>query len=231
MVESSPLMVAGLAGLLLLALLLYLVPIRLWIAARAAGAKVSALSLMAMKLRRVPPERVVLPYLAARKAGVEVELHLLEAHFLAGGDVARLVDALVAAREGGLEASFALLAAIDLAGRDVLAAVRAAVEPRTLETPALEAVAKGGARVVAIARAAVRANLDRFVDGADEETLLARIAGAATEAIGDVTRDALLERREAIASALVDRELDDGTAFELLSVELDLREVEGQAYR
>jgi uncharacterized protein YqfA (UPF0365 family) len=151
------------------------VPVGLWIAALASNVNVGILSLIGMRLRRVRPTLVVLPLIRARKAGIDVNINQLESHLLSGGHVDNVVDALIAAHRAKLDLTFERAAAIDLAGRDVLEAVRMSVKPKIIETPPVIAVAKNGIEVKAVARVTVRANLDRLVGGAGEETVIARV--------------------------------------------------------
>ena len=156
-------------------LFLHFVPLGLWISALAAGVKVSIMTLIGMRLRRVSPAQIVLPLVKANKAGLDVTVDQLEAHYLAGGDVDRVVDALIAAERATMELTFERSAAIDLAGRDVLEAVQMSVNPKVIETPIISAVAKNGIELKVRARVTVRANIDRLVGGAGEATIIARV--------------------------------------------------------
>ncbi|MER3451538.1 MAG: hypothetical protein C4300_05350, partial [Thermus sp.] len=169
-------------GLVFLALVIFIflllffsfIPVGLWISAWAAGVRVPLLTLVAMRLRRVPPAKIIYPLIKATKAGLDVRLDRLEAQYLAGGNVDRVVDALIAAEKAGIKLSFDRAAAIDLAGRDVLEAVRVSVNPKVITTPQVAGMAKDGIQLLVIARVTVRANIDRLVGGAGEETVLAR---------------------------------------------------------
>ena len=182
----------GIAGgfVVLLALLvaivfvLYLVPIPLWIAAWASGAYVGLLTLIGMRLRRVPPGTVVTARISAVKAGLNIPLNDLEAHFLAGGNVVRLVNAMISADKANIPLPFKRAAAIDLAGRDVLEAVKMSVIPKVIETPKIAAVAKDGIQLIAVSRVTVRTNIDRLVGGAGEETVIARVGEGMVSTIG-----------------------------------------------
>ena len=167
------LIIAG-AVLVFFLILFSVIPIGLWISAVAAGVQVSLPSLVAMRLRRVPPNRIILPLIKADKAGIEVNQNQLEAHYLAGGNVDRVVDALIAADKARIALPFDRAAAIDLAGRNVLDAVKVSVNPRVIQTPNVSAVAKDGIELISTARVTVRANLERLVGGAGEETIIAR---------------------------------------------------------
>ena len=178
-----PLLLTG-AALVCLGFLFYLVPIRLWIAAVFAGARVGLGQLVAMRLRRVPPQLIVNPRISAVKAGLDVPVEHLEAHFLAGGNVERVIMALISAQKAGITLTFAQAAAIDLAGRDVLEAVHVSVNPKVIQTPRVAAVAKDGIQLVAVARITLRANIDRLVGGAGEDTILARVGEGIVTTIG-----------------------------------------------
>ena len=163
---------------------LYLIPIPLWIAAWASNAYVGLLTLIGMRLRRVPPGTVVNARISAVKAGLEVTTDDLEAHFLAGGDVVKVVNAMISADRANIPMPFKRAAAIDLAGRDVLEAVQMSVLPKVIETPRITAVAKDGIQLVAVSRVTVRANIDRLVGGAGEETVIARVGEGMVSTIG-----------------------------------------------
>ncbi len=211
------------AGLVLIALfvLFSVIPVGLWISAWAAGVRVPLITLIAMRLRRVPPARIIYPLIKATKAGLEVPLEKLEAHYLAGGNVDRVVDALIAAQKAGIDLSFDRAAAIDLAGRDVLEAVQVSVNPKVIETPRIAAVAKDGIQLIAVARITVRANIDRLVGGAGEETIIARVGEGIVTTIGSAaSHKDVLENPDLISKVVLDKGLDAGTAFEILSVDI-----------
>ncbi len=214
------LIIAG-AIVLFFLILFSVVPIGLWISAIAAGVQVGLPSLVAMKLRRVPPNRIILPLIKADKAGIEVEQNQLEAHYLAGGNVDRVVDALIAADKARIHLPFDRAAAIDLAGRDVLDAVKVSVNPRVIQTPNVSAVAKDGIELIATARITVRANLERLVGGAGEETIIARVGEGIVSSIGSTKsfKDTL-ENPDTISKAVLAKGLDSGTAFEILSIDI-----------
>lgn len=207
--------------LLLVALFFSFIPVGLWIAAIASNAKVSLFTLVGMKLRRVKPAMVVLPLIRATKAGIDVSINQLESHFLSGGKVGQVVDALIAAHRAKLELSFERAAAIDLAGRDVLEAVRMSVKPKIIETPIVTAVAKNGIEVKAVARVTVRANLDRLVGGAGEETVIARVGEGIVTTVGSAeSHKEVLENPDSISERVLSKGLDSGTAFEILSIDI-----------
>ncbi len=211
------------AGLVIVALfiLFSVVPVGLWVSAWAAGVRVPLITLIAMRLRRVPPARIIYPLIKATKAGIAVPLEKLEAHYLAGGNVDRVVDALIAAQKAGIELTFDRAAAIDLAGRDVLEAVQVSVNPKVIETPRIAAVAKDGIQLIALARITVRANIDRLVGGAGEETIIARVGEGIVTTIGSAqSHKDVLENPDQISKVVLDKGLDSGTAFEILSVDI-----------
>jgi uncharacterized protein YqfA (UPF0365 family) len=204
-----------------LAVVLYMVPIRLWIAAWASGAYVGLLTLVGMRFRRVPPGTVVIARISAVKAGLDVSINDLEAHYLAGGNVVRVVNALISADKANIDMPFKRAAAIDLAGRDVLEAVKMSVIPKVIETPRVAAVAKDGIQLIAISRVTVRTNLDRLVGGAGEETVIARVGEGMVSTIGSAdTHKAVLENPDHISKHILTRGLDAGTAFEILSIDI-----------
>jgi uncharacterized protein YqfA (UPF0365 family) len=218
--DIAVLIIAG-AALLFFIILFTIVPVGLWISAIAAGVKVSLGSLVAMRLRRVRPHQIILPLIKADKAGISVNQNGLEAHYLAGGNVNRVVDALIAADKAKIALPFDRAAAIDLAGRDVLDAVKLSVNPRVIQTPQVVAVAKDGIQLICTARVTVRANLERLVGGAGEETIMARVGEGIVSSIGSsVSHKAVLESPDIISKTVLDRGLDSGTAFEILSIDI-----------
>ena len=210
-------------GIIIIALvvLLTFVPVALWISALAAGVKVSIFTLVGMRLRRVVPNRVINPLIKAHKAGIDVNTNQLESHYLAGGNVDRVVNALIAAQRANIELSFERAAAIDLAGRDVLQAVQMSVNPKVIETPFIAGIAMDGIEVKAKARITVRANIDRLVGGAGEETVIARVGEGVVSTIGSSTsHKQVLENPDSISHNVLNRGLDAGTAFEILSIDI-----------
>jgi uncharacterized protein YqfA (UPF0365 family) len=214
------LIVAG-AVILFFIILFTVVPIGLWVSAIAAGVRVPLVSLVAMRLRRVAPSRIILPLIKADKAGIDVSQDQLEAHHLAGGNVNRVVDALIAADKARIALPFDRAAAIDLAGRDVLDAVKVSVNPRVIQTPNVSAVAKDGIELISTARVTVRANLERLVGGAGEETIIARVGEGIVSSIGSTdTHKRVLENPDVISKTVLSKGLDAGTAFEILSIDI-----------
>jgi len=211
------------AGILLLAVFLffYLVPVPLWITALFSGVNVPLTSLVGMRFRRIPPAKIVNPMIKAFKAGIPVETAKLEAQYLAGGNVDRVVDALIAADKAGIKLNFDRAAAIDLAGRDVLDAVRLSVNPKVITSPMVAGMAKDGIQLLATARITVRANIDRLVGGAGEETIVARVGEGIVASIGQSEDHKLvLEQPDRISKTVLAKGLDAGTAFEILSVDI-----------
>jgi uncharacterized protein YqfA (UPF0365 family) len=205
-----------------LALFAHFIPLGLWITAYFAGVKVSLVKdLVGMRLRKVPPRSIILPKISAQKAGLSVEIDRMEAHYLAGGNVDSVILALIAAEKASISLTFERATAIDLAGRDVLEAVRVSVNPKVINTPLIAAVAKDGIQVKATARVTVRANIDRLVGGAGEETIIARVGEGIVTTIGSAdTHKMVLENPDSISKTVLGKGLDSGTAFEILSIDV-----------
>jgi len=207
--------------LLLMYLFVVFIPVRHWIAAIFANVHISMWALIGMRLRRVPPDIIVSALIQARKAGIDVTADVLETHYLAGGNVLRVVDALVAADKAGIELSVQRATAIDLAGRNVLDAVKMSVNPKVIDTPMVTAVAKDGIQITAVARVTVRANIDRLVGGAGEETVLARVGEGIVSTIGSAdNHKVVLENPDSISKVVLAKGLYAGTAFEILSIDI-----------
>jgi uncharacterized protein YqfA (UPF0365 family) len=201
--------------------ILYFVPLGLWIAAFSSGAYVGIGTLIAMRLRRVSPSMIVKPRISAVKAGLDLTVDQLEAHFLAGGNVDRVVNALISADKANIKLTFSQATAIDLAGRNVLEAVQMSVNPKVITTPKVAAVAKDGIQLVALSRVTVRADIDRLVGGAGEETIVARVGEGVVSTIGSsVSHKAVLENPDTISKTVLAKGLDAGTAFEILSIDI-----------
>ena len=209
------------AALLLVMLFFYFVPVGLWITALFSGVHVGIGTLIGMRLRKVNPAAIVRPLISATKAGLELNIGQMEAHHLAGGDVGRVVTALISADRANIELPWRRATAIDLAGRDVLEAVQVSVNPKVIETPRVSAVAKDGIQLTAVARVTVRANIERLVGGAGEETIIARVGEGTVSSIGSaIDHKAVLENPDAISKLVLSRGLDAGTAYEILSIDI-----------
>lgn len=219
-IEIMPIIIIAVI-LIAIAILFSFVPVMLWISALAAGVKVGLFTLVGMRLRRVVPSRVINPLIKAYKAGLDVTTNQLESHYLAGGNVDRVVNALIAAHRANINLSFERGAAIDLAGRNVLEAVQMSVNPKVIETPFIAGIAMDGIEVKALARVTVRANIDRLVGGAGEETVIARVGEGVVSTIGSSeTHKQVLENPDSISHSVLSKGLDSGTAFEILSIDI-----------
>jgi uncharacterized protein YqfA (UPF0365 family) len=208
-------------AILLMAVIARFIPLGLWITAYASGVRLSFINLFGMRFRRVDPRQIVLPLIAATKAGLELNVNELEGHYLAGGNVGRVVAALISADKANIVLPFQQAAAIDLAGRDVKEAVETSVNPKVINTPRVAAMAKDGIQLIAVARVTVRANINRLVGGAGEETILARVGEGIVSTIGSsVSHAAVLENPDGISKTVLARGLDAGTAFEILSIDI-----------
>ena len=208
-------------GFILLVVLFQLIPVGLWVQAWTSGVYVPFSKLVGMRFRRVSPSRIVNPLITARKAGLPLDADELEGHYLAGGNVERVVQALIAADKANIALAFNQAAAIDLAGRDVLDAVQTSVNPKVISTPRVAAMAKDGIQLIAIARVTVRANINRLVGGAGEETILARVGEGIVSTIGSAaSHAAVLENPDNISKTVLSKGLDAGTAFEILSIDI-----------
>jgi uncharacterized protein YqfA (UPF0365 family) len=211
---------AGIA-IAIIGLFLYFVPIGLWITAIFSGVRVGLGALIGMRLRKINPGDIIRPLINATKAGLELDIAQMEAHYLAGGNVGRVVAALISADRANIDLTWRRATAIDLAGRDVLEAVQVSVNPKVINTPRIAAVAKDGIQVMAVARVTVRANIDRLVGGAGEETIIARVGEGTVSSIGSATdHKEVLESPDAISRLVLQRGLDAGTAFEILSIDI-----------
>ncbi|MBA3009264.1 MAG: flotillin-like protein FloA [Proteobacteria bacterium] len=211
--------IAGILGLVLFYFIFSY--ISLWLQALVSGASVGLLNIIFMRFRKVPAKLIVESKIMAIKAGIEISTDDLESHYLAGGNVSRVIQALIAADKANIELAFNRAVAIDLAGRDVLEAVRMSVNPKVIETPLVAAVAKDGIQLQAIARVTVRANIDRLVGGAGEETILARVGEGIVTTIGSaVSHKQVLENPDMISKTVLAKGLDSGTAYEILSIDI-----------
>lgn len=211
-------------GIVIVALFLVfitVVPVGIWITAVASGVKIGFFSLIGMKLRRVKPDFIVNPMIKATKAGLDVRTNQLEAHLLAGGNVDSVVNALIAAERAGISLSFEQASAIDLAGRNVFEAVKMSVTPKVIETPQIAAVAKDGIELLVKARVTVRTNINQLIGGAGESTVLARVGEGIVTTVGSATtHSSVLENPDDISKVVLEKGLDSGTAFEIISIDI-----------
>ena len=215
----NALLLAG--SVFLVFIIAWAIPVRLWVEALSAGVSVGIGTLVGMRLRKVSPAAIVRPLINATKAGLALDINALEAHYLAGGRVDRVVGALISADKAAIDLAFNQAAAIDLAGRDVFEAVQVSVNPKVINTPKVAAMAKDGIQLIAVARVTVRANINRLVGGAGEETILARVGEGIVSTIGsaDSHKD-VLENPDGISKTVLGKGLDSGTAFEILSIDI-----------
>ena len=209
------------AGLIVLFVFLYFVPVNLWITAIFSNVKVGLLELVGMRIRKVPPSVIVNSLITATKAGLNLTTNDLETHYLAGGNVPQVIRALISADKANISLSFKQATAIDLAGRDVFEAVQISVNPKVINTPNVAAVAADGIQLIAKARVTVRANIAQLVGGAGEETILARVGEGIVTSIGSsINHKVVLENPDRISKLVLERGLDSGTAFEILSIDI-----------
>ena len=221
MMEMVLIPVIAVVVIILLIVFFRFFPIGLWISAAASGVHISIFSMVGMRFRRINPSKVVLPMIKATKAGLKVNMNELEAHLLAGGSVDRVVDALIAAQSAQIPLEFEQSRAIDLAGRNVLEAVKMSVNPKVIETPVVAAIAKDGIELRAKARVTVRANISRLVGGAGEETIIARVGEGIVTTVGSSeSHKAVLENPDLISRTVLNKGLDAGTAYEILSIDI-----------
>ena len=210
-------------GIILLFVILFFtfVPVGLWISAIASGVKIGIINLIGMRLRRVKPAKIVMPMIKATKAGLDIKVNQLEAHYLAGGNVDSVVNALIAAQRAQMQLSFEKASAIDLAGRNVFEAVKMSVTPKVIETALISAVAKDGIELLVKARVTVRTNIERLIGGAGESTVLARIGEGIVTTVGSAqTHSEVLENPDGISKLVLEKGLDSGTAYEIISIDI-----------
>lgn len=208
-------------GVVVFAVILHFIPVGLWITAIASGVRVPFSTLFGMRFRKVNPSNIVNPLINASKADIKLDINALEAHYLSGGNVQRVVSALISADKAGIPLTFKQATAIDLAGRDVFEAVQVSVNPKVITTPKVAAMAKDGIQLLALARVTVRANINRLVGGAGEETILARVGEGIVSTIGSASsHKAVLENPDLISKTVLAKGLDAGTAFEILSIDI-----------
>ena len=210
-------------------LIFYFIPVGLWFSALVSGVRISLLQLILMRWRKVPPSTIVSSMIESTKAGLELNPNELEAHYLAGGNVTSVVHALVSAQKANIMLDFKMATAIDLAGRDVFEAVQMSVNPKVINTPPVAAVAKDGIQLIAKARVTVRANIKQLVGGAGEETVLARVGEGIVSSIGSAaSHKIVLENPDSISRVVLEKGLDAGTAFEILSI--DIADIDAVSY-
>ncbi|MHA7101931.1 flotillin-like protein FloA [Roseivirga pacifica] len=214
-------LIAVIGGIILLFVFLYFVPVNLWITAQFSNVRIGLMELVFMRIRKVPPSIIVKEMITARKAGLDVQTADLETHYLAGGNVPTVIKALISADKANINLGFQQATAIDLAGRNVFEAVQISVNPKVITTPKVAAVAADGIQLVAIARVTVRANIQQLVGGAGEDTILARVGEGIVTSIGSAgTHKEVLENPDKISKLVLQRGLDAGTAFEILSIDI-----------
>ena len=213
--------IVGLLSFIAIWIIFYFIPVGLWFSALVSGVKINLLQLFLMRWRRVPPSVIVSSMIEGTKAGLQLDPNELEAHYLAGGNVTNVVHALVSAQKANINLNFQMATAIDLAGRDVFEAVQMSVNPKVINTPPVAAVAKDGIQLIAKARVTVRANIKQLVGGAGEETVLARVGEGIVSSIGSaVSHKVVLENPDSISRVVLEKGLDAGTAFEILSIDI-----------
>lgn len=211
----------GIAALFGLWVIFYFIPVGLWFTALLSGVRISLLQLVFMRWRKVPPQVIVRSMISSAKAGLNLGRNDLEAHYLAGGHVQDVVNALISADKANMDIEFKTATAIDLAGRDVLEAVQMSVNPKVIETPPITAVAKDGIQLICKARVTVRANIRQLVGGAGEETVLARVGEGVVSSIGSAdSHKSVLENPDSISRVVLEKGLDSGTAYEILSIDI-----------
>ena len=207
--------------IIVISLFFRFVPVGLWVTAYFSGVKVNIGTLVGMRLRRVAPQDIIRPLIKATKAGLDIDINELEAHYLAGGDINQVINALIAAQRANIDLIFKQAAAIDLAGRNVFEAVQVSVNPKVIETPVIAAMAMNGIEVKARAKVTVRANIERLVGGAGEETIIARVGEGIVTTVGSAARHTdVLENPDSISKTVLRKGLDSGTAFEILSIDI-----------
>ena len=221
MLEPGIIAIAAVLGLLAIWVIFYFVPVGLWFTALISGAHISLLQMVLMRWRKIPVSTIVSSMIEGTKAGLKLNPNALEAHYLAGGNFRNVVHALVSAQKAGINLTFEEATAIDLAGRDVFEAVQMSVNPKVINTPPVTAVAKDGIQLIAKARVTVRANIRQLVGGAGEETVLARVGEGIVSSIGSsVSHKSVLENPDFISRVVLEKGLDAGTAFEILSIDI-----------
>lgn len=208
-------------GVIAFVVFLWFFPVTMWFQALISGVRISLIQLILMRWRKVPPGTIVMAMITGTKAGLKLNSNELEAHYLAHGNVPRVVNALVSADKANIALDFKMAAAIDLAGRDVFEAVQMSVNPKVINTPPVSAVAKDGIQLIAKARVTVRTNIKQLVGGAGEETILARVGEGIVSSIGSAaSHKEVLENPDSISKLVLNKGLDAGTAYEILSIDI-----------
>lgn len=216
-----PIIIVSILVFLVLVIFFRFIPIGLWIEAFFSNVRVPIGTLIGMRLRKVRPHLIIRPLIRATKAGLTIDIDELEAHYLAGGNINSVIDALIAAERADIELNFDQAAAIDLAGRDVFEAVQVSVTPKVIETPHISAVAKNGIEIIALAKVTVRANIQRLVGGAGEDTIIARVGEGIVTTVGSANdHNHVLEDPDSISKTVLEKGLDAGTAYEILSIDI-----------
>lgn len=214
-------LIIGIILISLISMFFRFIPIGLWITAYFSDVKVGLFTLVGMRLRRVNPQDIIRPQIKATKAGLNLSIDELEAHHLAGGNINDVIDALIASERADIALTFEKAAAIDLAGRSVFEAVQVSVNPKVIETPMIAAVAKNGIEIIVKAKVTVRANIERLVGGAGEDTIIARVGEGIVTTVGSAdTHSNVLENPDMISETVLNKGLDSGTAFEILSIDV-----------
>lgn len=214
-------LIIGIILISLISVFFRFIPIGLWITAYFSDVKVGLFTLVGMRLRRVNPQDIIRPQIKATKAGLDLSIDELEAHHLAGGNINDVIDALIASERADIALTFEKAAAIDLAGRSVFEAVQVSVNPKVIETPMIAAVAKNGIEIIVKAKVTVRANIERLVGGAGEDTIIARVGEGIVTTVGSAdTHSNVLENPDMISETVLNKGLDSGTAFEILSIDV-----------
>lgn len=219
--EEFAIIIIPVVAIILLSVLFYFIPVGLWFSAIISGVKISLMQLVLMRWRKVPPSVIVTSMIEGTKAGLHLDANELESHYLAGGNVPNVIHALVSAQKANISLDFKMATAIDIAGRNVFEAVQMSVNPKVINTPPVSAVAKDGIQLIAKARVTVRANIKQLVGGAGEETILARVGEGIVSSIGSSeSHKTVLENPDFISRLVLEKGLDTGTAFEILSIDI-----------
>lgn len=206
---------------IVIAVIFALVPVNIYIRAMFSGAHVSATKLIGMRLRHVDVNKIVDNYINAKKAGVKLAIDDLESHYMAGGNIDKVVDALIAAHGAKIKLTVENAKAIDLANRDIVLAVQNSVKPVVISTPPISAVTGNGIELIVTARVTVKSNIEKLIGGAGEDTIIARVGEGIVTTVGSAkTHSEVLENPDKISKTILEKGLDKGTAFEILSIDI-----------